>query len=101
MNKFKTLKVGRYYISRKGDFAIGLLGGSKKKGYNFVASYVQPTMWLGMIQTLSRVVPNDGSFLEIDRKMFEAASALHFKGLLLRVPHENKSHREPLQYRRY
>lgn len=85
MKKFKLLRFGQCYANRKGDFVIGLLKGDKKHGYQFAASHANPAVFLGVIQTMSRVIDNDGNWTEISPEMFNAASALHASGYTLQM----------------
>jgi hypothetical protein len=80
MKKYKLLRFGQCYLNRRGEFAIAMLRGTKKKGYQLAASHVNT--WLGKIQMLSRVVPNDGNWVEITPAMFTIASECHAKGRL-------------------
>lgn len=80
MKKFKLLRFGKCYINREGDFVIALLRGSKKKGYLFAGSNANPSVWLGTFSLLSRIVPNDGNWIEIDKQTFNVASAFHVTG---------------------
>lgn len=86
MNKYKLLRFGRCYINRGGDFVIGLLGGDKKHGYQFAGSHANRAVWLGKIQVLSRIVPNDGNWIEIDPATFNIASACHVTGHVVNLP---------------
>lgn len=86
MKKYKLLRFGHCYINREGDFAVALLRGDKRHGYVFAASHAHPLVWLGRIQMMSRVVPNDGNWREIDTDMFKAASAFHVTGHVIKFP---------------
>jgi hypothetical protein len=66
MRKYTLLRFGRRYINRKGDFVVALLRGDRKHGYQLAASCRNPTVWMEKIQILTRVMPNDGSWIEID-----------------------------------
>ena len=86
MKKYKLFRFGECYINREGDFVIGLLHGDKKHGYVFAASHAKPSVLLGTIQTLSRIVPNDGNWINIDHDMFNLASRLYITGHVLKFP---------------
>jgi len=86
MRKYKLLRFGRCYINREGDFVIGLLSGDKSNGYKFAGSHANPLVFLRKFQLLSRVVPNDGNWIEIDTVMFNVASALHSTGHIMTFP---------------
>lgn len=75
--KYKGLKFGQPYINQERSFIFVLVGGSKKKGYHFVGSHSHPSVILGDFYLLSRVVPNDGNWLEINYKTFNDASTFH------------------------
>ncbi len=89
MNKYTLLKFGRCYINREGDFVIGLLYGDKKSGYFLAASHANPSVWLGSIQIMSRIISNDGNWIEIEPETFNVASALHVSGRVLTFPNGN------------
>lgn len=86
MKKYKLLRYGHCYINQTGDLVISLLKGTKKKGYQFVAQCCSPLLFLGKLQTLSRIVPNDGNWIEIDPLQFNEASALMLNGYCVKVP---------------
>lgn len=86
MRKYKLLRFGHCYSNQEGDFVIGLLGGDKKHGYTFAASHAHPYAMLGRIYIQSRVVPNDGHWIEIDPAMFNVASAVHVSGHKVKFP---------------
>lgn len=86
MKKFTLLRFGRCYINRQGDFTVALLRGDKKHGYQLAASHAHPNVWLGQIQLMSRVIPNDGSWTEIPPETFNVASAFHASGYVVRLP---------------
>lgn len=86
MKKYKLFRFRHAYINREGDLAIKLLSGTKKKGYRFAAASAHPRVWLGQIQILSRIVANDGNWIEIDPKLFNAASALLIDGQKVKIP---------------
>lgn len=85
MKKYKLLRFNRSYINRSGDFAVSLMYGDKKQGYVFAASHANPTVWLGTVQTITRIVPNDGNWSEIQPEQFNLASALHSQGLTIQL----------------
>ena len=86
MKNYKLLRFGHCYINHEGDFVIGLVGGDKRHGYVFLASHAHPSVMLGKIQIQSRIVPNDGHWLEIDPEAYNIASILHASGLKMKVP---------------
>lgn len=86
MKKYKLLHFGHCYINRQGDFIIALLSGDKKRGYTFAASHANPTAFLGKIHSLSRTVPNDGSWIEIDKGTFNIAAECHITGHVVQIP---------------
>lgn len=85
----KLLRFKHYYIHRDGDFVIALLCGDKKHGYTFAASHANPAAWLGTVNTLTRIVPNDGKWIDIDKATFKVAAALHIDGHVIKVPEAN------------
>lgn len=66
MKKYKLLRFGRCYVNSIGDLIIVLLRGDKKHGYSFAAHFTHPFITLGSLQIQSRIVPNDGSWREIE-----------------------------------
>lgn len=86
MKKYTLLRFGHCYINREGDFAVALLRGDKKHGYQLAASSAHPSVWLGYIQLLTRIIPNDGNWIEIAPEMFNVASAFHASGHVLKLP---------------
>ena len=86
MKKHKLLRFAHCYINQEGDFVIGLLSGDKKHGYQFAGSHANPSVWLGTFQLMSRIVPNDGNWIEIDHKIFNVASVLHVTGHIVKFP---------------
>lgn len=99
MNKFTLLRFGHCYLNREGDFAVALLRGDKKHGYELAASHVHPNVWLGKIQLMSRVVPNDGNWIEIDPAMFNVASAFHSTGHAVKLPSQRGE--PPVVFKKY
>jgi hypothetical protein len=89
--KYKTLKFGRCYVNEDGSFVVCLLAGSKRKGYLFAASHVHPFAFLGTISLQSRIVENDGRWIEINPEMFNVASAFHATGHVVKLPSEKGS----------
>ena len=77
MKKYKLLRHSQCYINRAGDFIICLLKGNKDKGYLFAGSHANPPVILGTFSLLSRIVPYDGNWMEIDHEQFNLASS-HF-----------------------
>jgi len=88
MKKFKLFRFGKCYINREGDFVIALLKGSKKHGYTFAGSNANPSVWLGKFYLLSRIIPNDGSWIEVDEALFNIASAFHVSGYITQLSPE-------------
>ena len=86
MKKYTLLRFGHCYINREGDFAVSLLRGDKKHGYKLAASHANRNVWLGQIQLQSRIIPNDGSWIEIDPAIFNVASTLHVSGYVTKFP---------------
>jgi hypothetical protein len=101
MKKYKLLKFGRCYINREGDFAIGLLGGDKRLGYQFAGTHVHCKVILGRFWLDSRVVPNDGNWIEISPKIFNVASTLHTTGWVLKFPLGNAKGEVPIVTKKY
>jgi hypothetical protein len=85
MKKYKLLRFGHSYINRTGDFAVSLMYGDKKHGYVFAAQHANPAVWLGTVQTLSRIVPNDGNWIDISPEQFNVASALMVGGMTMQL----------------
>jgi hypothetical protein len=87
LNKdIKILRFGKCYINRTGDFVITLLNGNKKYGYTFIASHANPSVWLGKIYMMSRTIPNDGNWTEIDKNGFNFVSVGHASGYVVQLP---------------
>lgn len=86
MKKFKLLRFGHCYINQEGDFVIGLICGNMHRGYTFIASHSHPNVMLEKIQVQSRIVPNDGHWLEIDPEAYNIASILHSQSMPLIIP---------------
>ncbi len=86
MKKHKLLRFGHCYINREGDFVIALMDGDKKHGYQLVGSHANPCVMLGKFQLLSRIVPNDGNWIEVSTDMFNVASACHVSGYVVEFP---------------
>lgn len=101
MNKYKLLRFGHCYISREGDIAISLLGGDKRSGYDLTTSYAHPAAWMHELQILTRIVPNDGTWIEIDHATFFVASTLHVTGYVMVFPSEKSTGEPPLIYKKY
>ena len=81
MKKYKLLRFGHCYINPDGSFVVGLLEGTKKKGYWFAASHAVPNaVCLGKIMILTRVVPNDGYWTEIPMDSFFKVFDFHASG---------------------
>lgn len=80
MKKYKLLRFGHCYSTKEGDFVIGLVSGYHKHGYTFLASHSTHLMYIERLYIGSRIVPNDGHWIEIDPKHFSAASTGHILG---------------------
>lgn len=80
MKKYKLLHFGHCYINESGDLVIGLLHGNKKHGYKFAASSANPAVFLQEILIPTRIVPNDGHWIEISAKDFVVVSQVHSSG---------------------
>lgn len=82
MKKYKLFRTGRCYIKKTGEFVIALLGGCKKKyGYTFKVSHVCRHFYPDKIYLQSRIVPNDGTWIEIPPQEFAFAARLHEEGI--------------------
>lgn len=87
MNKYKILHFGHCYLNSEGDFVIGLLSGNKKHGYTFAASHAHPySVALGKLHVDSRVVPNDGHWIEVSPEAFNLVSQCHSGGYKVKPP---------------
>jgi hypothetical protein len=76
--QYKLFRFGHSYMNKSGTFVITLLRGSRHEGYQFAASH--SNFFLGKIQLLSRIVPNDGNWTQIPTVMFNTASRIHSRG---------------------
>jgi hypothetical protein len=85
MKKYRLLRFGHCYINRNGDFAIALLGGNKTRGYIFQASHTCRNFMPGKITIRSRVVPNDGYWVEIPPQEFVVCNYLHGEGRAVKL----------------
>lgn len=94
------LRFDHYYINRDGDFVIMPIGGTKKSGYWFVASHANPCAFLGRIMMLSRIVPNDGTWTEIDETLFDITAGCHITGHAVKIPAHTGGDR-PEIYKKY
>ena len=68
MKKFKLLRYGHCYSTKNGDFIVCLIAGHHTRGYTFLASHSK--MYMHRLYIGSRIVPNDGHWIEIDPKYF-------------------------------
>jgi len=59
---------------------VALMHGDKMHGYQFMGSHAHPNVFIRRFQLLSRIVPNDGNWKEVDPQMFNVASAFHSTG---------------------
>ena len=80
MKKYRLLHYGHCYINKNGDFAVALIGGDKKHGYIFQASHTCRDFFTGKIYIRSRIVPNDGHWMEISPQDFVASTIMHGAG---------------------
>ena len=81
MKKYKLLRYGHCYVNKAGDFAVALLSGNHIHGYVCAASVFYPNLMYGTIRVGSRIVPNDGHWVEIDAKTFNLIRWFHVKGI--------------------
>lgn len=79
-NKYRLLHYGHCYINKTGDFAIALIGGNRTYGYIFQASHTCRDFFTEKIHIRSRIVPNDGHWLEIPSQDFVMSTILHGMG---------------------
>jgi|ERR1017187_6500457 hypothetical protein len=86
MKKYKLFKFGHCYINEQGDFVIGLVSGNKWHGYTFIASHAHPNVMLGKIHVQSRMVPNDGHWIEVTPEMYNIAASFHVSGYKVTLP---------------
>lgn len=86
MKKHKLLRFGHCYLNEPGDFVIGLVGGNKKHGYTFIASHAHPNVMLGRIYIQSRMVPNDGHWIEVTPESYGIVSNIHASGYKVTFP---------------
>jgi len=94
MKKFKLLRIGKCYLNREGDMVVALVKAHKNPGfktqsYQFVGSFVNKFFPVFKFQLLSRIVPNDGSWTEVDTHMFKVVQALHNSGHVVKLPDPN------------
>ena len=80
MKKHKLLHFGHCYLNKSGDLVIELLSGNKRHGYMFAASSAHPSVFLQNIWIQTRIVPNDGHWIEISAKDFVMTSQVHSSG---------------------
>ncbi len=73
MKKYRLLRFGHCYITKNGDFAIALISGNKTRGYTFRSAHTCRNFLPGDITMRTRVVPNDGYWLEITPQDFVVA----------------------------
>lgn len=67
MNKYKLLRFGKMYVNTSAHWAVIPIRGNRKKGYTFLADSDREFP-LGEILVESRIVPNDGSWVEVGIK---------------------------------
>lgn len=84
MKKYKLLRFGHCYVNRDGTFIIGLVGGNKRHGYTMLASHAHPYVFLQNINVMSRIVPNDGNWMEITPYQYNAISSYHADGYIVK-----------------
>ena len=80
MKKYRLLRHGHCYVTKNGDFAVALIGGTKKHGYTFIASHTCREFLPGKINIQSRIVPNDGYWKEIPPQEFDIVAYQHGMG---------------------
>jgi hypothetical protein len=86
MNKYKLLKFGHCYLNKTGNFVVGLLSGNVKHGYVFACSHAHPSVMINECHMQSRIVPNDGNWIEVSKEMFNAVHAVHVTGHVVTFP---------------
>jgi hypothetical protein len=77
--KFKLLRFGKSYLSRDGELAVVLKSGDRKKGYKLAVSSARYFL-NGDLQVLSRVIPNDGEWWELEFASFRDVAFMHANG---------------------
>ena len=63
---------------------MGLVGGNKKHGYTMFASHANPYIFLENINVMSRIVPNDGNWIEITPEQYKAIASYHSEGYVVK-----------------
>lgn len=101
MRKYKLLRFGKCYINKECNLAVCLLYGDKKHGYYFIGSAAQPNIFLGKFWLLSRVIPNDENWVEIDPGIFNVISAFHSVGHVIKFPAGGTGKELPLVFKKY
>lgn len=76
MRSYKLLRFGKCYINREGNIKIMLIGGSRRTGYVGIFDCQHPAVMFHKIYLGSRIVPNDGSWMEVDKSNVSEASRL-------------------------
>lgn len=76
MNKYKVLHFGHCYTNKEGDLSIMLVGGNRKSGYYALFDCKYPMVTSHMAYLGSRVVLNDGNWIEVDKSNVSEASML-------------------------
>lgn len=80
MKKFSLLRIGHCYITRNGEYAVALLGGNKIRGYLCHITHICRNFIPGRVTIRSRIVPNDGTWVEIPPQEFPIVAHLHGEG---------------------
>ena len=102
MNKYKLLKFGRGYINKEGNLMVCAVGGTGRSGwgtlvgYDWIARSSSRQLFVASMQTLSRIVPNDGNWTEIDEKTWDEASSLMSQGISVKLPEGYKPSGSPI-----
>jgi hypothetical protein len=86
VKQYKLLRHGHAYLHVDGDLAIYLSSGNRKKGYTFLASTPHPAVFLQRIHLRSRVIPNDGKWVEFNVSYFKAVTKFHGVGMTVTPP---------------
>jgi hypothetical protein len=79
MNTFKSMKFGKSYINHDNSLIVTLLGGNRNTGYIAHSTSTITNLLSGKIYILSRVIPNDGSWMEVGKttRNFNVGVPLH------------------------
>ena len=91
MKKYKLLRHGHCYVNKDGDLVVALLKGNKKHGYQFAAVCCCPVFHLNKLQLLSRIVPNDENWIDIDPPTFNSVAILLSQGYVVKFPANHRT----------